>query len=210
MPNLIEQNAVVLFQGDSITDAGRDRDNPSDLGRGYAMIAAAWFSALYPERRVSFLNRGIGGNRVVDLTNRWQCDCIELKPTWVSIMIGINDVWWRYEGAEATSAGQYESRYHDILRPVKDQLRARLVLCEPFVLPTAPDRERWREDLDPKIEVVRKLAREFGALLVSLDGVFAEACARREPEFWAADGVHPSPAAHALIARVWLQTVGAI
>ncbi|MHC5033661.1 MAG: SGNH/GDSL hydrolase family protein [Planctomycetota bacterium] len=210
MPSLIEHNAVVLFQGDSTTAAGRDAGNPADLGQGYAMIAAAWFSALYPERRVSFLNRGIGGNRTVDLKNRWQSDCIELKPTWVSIMIGINDVWWRYEGAEGTSAEHYESLYRDILRPVRDELGAELVLCEPFVLPSAPDREQWREDLDPKIQVVRKLAREFGALLVPLDGVFAEACTHREPEFWAADGVHPSPPAHALIARTWLQAVGAI
>jgi lysophospholipase L1-like esterase len=93
---------------------------------------------------------------------------------------------------------------------VKDELGAELILCEPFVLPIAPDRERWREDLEPKIQVVRRLAREFGALLVPLDGVFAKACTRREPAFWAADGVHPSPPAHALIARAWLQTVGAI
>ena len=85
---LIEDNAVVLFQGDSITDAGRDRNAKGSLGGGYAQMAATWFTALYPEKRVNFLNRGNSGNRAADLEARWQADCLDLKPSWVSIMIG--------------------------------------------------------------------------------------------------------------------------
>jgi lysophospholipase L1-like esterase len=85
-----------------------------------------------------------------------------------------------------------------------------LILLEPFVLPVPVDRVRWREDLDPKIAVVRQLAREFHAILVPLDGIFAQASAQREPAFWAGDGVHPSNAGHALIAQSWLRAVKAL
>src|SRR4051794_21960530 len=97
MATLLQDNDVVLFQGDSITDAGRNRDNGDDLGKGYALITAALFSHMYPGKRVQFINRGSSGNRVSDLQNRWQEDCLELKPTWVSIYIGINDTWRRYD-----------------------------------------------------------------------------------------------------------------
>ena len=89
-------------------------------------------------------------------------------------------------------------------------LRAKLILIEPYVLPVPADRMKWREDLDPKIDVVRRLSREFGAYLVPLDGVFAAACALREPAFWAPDGVHPARPGQALIAQTWLRTVGAL
>ena len=92
MTTLIENEAVVLFQGDSITDSGWDRNNDAGLGTGYVQMAASQFSALYPEKRVRFLNRGISGHRAKDLRDRWQKDCIDLRPDWVSIMIGINDV----------------------------------------------------------------------------------------------------------------------
>lgn len=206
----IQDNQTILFQGDSITDAGRSRDDGASLGGGYANLAAAWFSALYPEKQVRFLNRGISGNRVTDLRQRWQADCLDLQPDWVSILIGINDVWRRYDSDDITELAAFETDYRHILTAIHQKLGANVILCEPFVLPTPPDREAWREDLDPKIAVIRKLAREFGTLYVPLDGLFAAASAQREPAFWAADGVHPSQAGHALIAQAWLRTVKAI
>lgn len=203
----IEKDAVVLFQGDSITDAGRDYADTNSLGTGYAMMASAWFSACHPEKNVTFLNRGISGNRVRDLRARWEEDCLNLQPTWVSILIGINDCWRRYDSNDPTAVESFETDYRAILEKVKQELNADLILCEPFVLPHPADREKWREDLDPKIAVVRKLAREFEAIYVPLDGVFAQASAQRHPEFWAGDGVHPSPAGHALIAQNWLKAV---
>jgi len=207
---LIEGGDVVLFQGDSITDALRSREDDENLGFGYAMMAAAWFSALHPEKRVRFVNRGIGGNRAKDLAARWKEDCLDLKPDVVSIFVGINDTWRRYDSNAPTSAESFEKSCREILTRVKDKLGARIIMLEPFVLPVPEDRIRWREDLDPKIAVVRALAREFDAVYVPLDGIFAQASAIREPAFWAPDGVHPSPAGHALIARAWLRAVGAI
>ncbi len=207
---LIQDKAVILFQGDSITDAGRSRENDSDLGRGYAALTAARFSYLYAEKGVTFLNRGISGNRTKDLRARWDADCIDLKPDWVSILIGINDVWRRYDSDDPTSVEVYEDNYRNILTRTRDELGARLIILEPFVLPAPPDRKTWRVDLDPKIQVARALALEFDAIFVPLDGLFAEAAARREPDYWAGDGVHPSQAGHALISDAWLKAVKAI
>lgn len=205
---IIEANARVLFQGDSITDCGRSREHDDDLGTGYAALLAAWISAQYPCRKITFINRGISGHRAKDLLARWQTDCIDLRPTWVSILIGINEVWRRYDCNDPTTPQQFADTYRALLEQTR-AIGARIVLCEPFVLPVPPDREQWREDLYPKISVVRALAREFNTYYVPLDGIFAAASARREPAFWAADGVHPTPAGHALIAQAWLRTLGA-
>ncbi|GIP33665.1 SGNH/GDSL hydrolase family protein [Paenibacillus sp. J2TS4] len=205
---LISNNEVVLFQGDSITDASRNRENSNDLGKGYALMAAGWFNSLFPEMGVTFYNRGISGNRVKDLQNRWQEDCLDLQPTLVSIYIGINNTWRKFDRNDPTSAGDFEAGLRDLLVQTKSKLDAKLMLIEPFVLPVPEDRKTWREDLDPKIHIVRDLAREFNAVLVPLDGVFAQAATRADAASWAPDGVHPSPAGHALIARAWLQAAG--
>lgn len=210
MPPLFHDGDIVLFQGDSITDGGRYREDPSHMGYGYAMQAAAWFHARYPEIAVRFLNRGISGNRASDLEARWQEDCLDLHPTWVSMLIGINDTWRRYDSGEPTPAREFEETYRSLLERTVTTLNARLILCEPFVLPVPDDRESWREDLDPKIAVVRKLARAYHALYVPFDGVFAQAATRREPAFWAEDGVHPTNAGHALMAHTWLRMVSAL
>lgn len=206
---LIEDQAVVLFQGDSITDCGRDRGNGNDLGNGYALMASALFSQKYPEKQVRFINRGISGNRVMDLQQRWQEDCFELQPTWVSIYIGINDTWRRYDSNDPTSVEAFAEGYRNLIVRTREKLDARLILIEPFVLPVPEDRKRWREDLDLKINAVRELAREFHTLYVPLDGLFAQASTQTPPAYWAADGVHPSPAGHALIAKAWLNAVKA-
>lgn len=207
MSCFIKNNSIVLFQGDSITDAGRSRTNDNDLGYGYPSMIAAFFSAKYPEKNVKFINRGINGNRVKDLKARWKEDCIDLKPDWVSILIGINDCWRRYDSNDPTSVEDFEKGYRDILTRTVKETNARLILCEPFVLPVPEDRKKWREDLDPKIHVVRQLAREFNAIFIPLDGIFAAASVKKEPAFWAADGVHPTSAGHALIAMEWLKAV---
>jgi len=208
MSVVIEDGAVVLFQGDSITDAGWSRVDDGDLGQGYAMMAAAMFSAICPDRRVRLINRGVSGDRVRDLRARWREDCLNLRPTWVSIMIGVNDTWRAFDSNDPTSTEAFEADYRHILEQVRDHLGARLILIEPFVLPEPPDRLEWRADLDPRIDVVRRLAQAFGAALVPMDGIFARACEVREPSFWAPDGVHPTPAGHAVIAKAWLEAVG--
>jgi lysophospholipase L1-like esterase len=199
----IRPGSTVLFIGDSITDAGRDRDDPDSLGSGYAALAAGWFTASNPGHRVRFLNRGIGGNRAVDLCDRWDTDCLALKPDVVSIMIGINDVWRRYDSADPTPVSLFADRYRHILTLTAEQ-GAALILLEPFLVPVREEMWSWREDLDPKMSVIRRLAHEFGASLVAADGLMAQAAVASGPQEWAYDGVHPTGAGHALLAQAWL------
>jgi acyl-CoA thioesterase I len=207
---LLQNKDIVLFQGDSITDTQRNREVPGDLGKGYALMTAGAIQAMFPGKAITFLNRGISGNRVKNLQERWQQDTLDLKPTVVSIYIGINDTWRRYDRDDPTAVEEFEAGYRDILnRTVSKLENVKLILMEPFVLPHPVDRATWREDLDPKIQVVRKLAREYQAVLIPLDGLFAQASMRAESAYWAADGVHPTPAGHALITQAWLQAVGA-
>lgn len=203
----LRRNSLILFQGDSITDAGRIREEPNNLGAGYPLMIAGWVRALYPEMNITFLNRGISGNRVVDLKARWREDCLDLKPDLVSIMIGINDCWRRYDSNIPMSTEVFAENYREILEQTKNTLTADIVLCEPFLLPVLEGQDKWREDLDPKIQAIRKLAREFQTILIPYDGIFAEASTRQKPSYWLYDGVHPTEAGHALIARAWLRTV---
>jgi len=206
--SFIKDGATVLFQGDSVTDVYRSREDTTDLGPGYAMMVAAWLAATQPSKRVQFINRGVGGNKTCDLATRWQEDCIDLKPDVVSILVGINDSWRRYDSNDFTSTEAFETNYRRLLDWTKKETSASLVLMEPFLSPVTEDRTAWREDLDPKIHVVRKLAVEYGAILIPLDGIFAAACSHREPAFWCPDGIHPSIPGHGLIARAWMEGTG--
>lgn len=207
MEEMIKKNCRVLFQGDSITDAGRIYEDGSDLGRGYPVMIASLLNSFYPEKNVEFINRGISGDTVKYLDARWQKDCIEIKPDLLSILIGINDCWRRYDTNDPMSVETFENTYRKILTDVKENTDAKLVIMEPFLLPVFKYQEEWREDLDPKIHAVRRLAREFDAIFIPLDGIFAQAVTLREPTFWSADGVHPTLSGHALIARSWLDTL---
>jgi acyl-CoA thioesterase I len=202
---LIDDHALVLFQGDSVTDVGRIREDINDLGHGYPMMIASWFSALYPEKDVTFLNKGIGGDRLKDLKARWEEDCLQLQPTIVSILIGINDCWRRYDSNDPTTVEEFAANYISILSKLTETLNPKIILFEPFLLPVPEDRKKWRQDLDPKINIVRELARQYKTLLVPLDGIFNSAATLKDPSFWAPDGVHPSSAGHALIAKEWLK-----
>jgi len=205
---LIEANDTILFTGDSITDCGRVRENADSLGSGYAALTAAHLQARLAAPKLKIYNRGISGNRIRDLLKRVDADLIALKPTVVSILIGINDTWRAFDNNDATGADTFERDYRALLEKIKSQLKARVVLLEPFLLHVPADRFAWREDLNPKIDVTRKLAIEFGAELLPLDGLFAQAATQAPPAFWAGDGVHPSAAGHALIAETWLENSG--
>lgn len=203
----LERESTILFQGDSITDAGRDRSNPDSLGNGYAYLIAARLLADFPELALRFVNRGISGNRSADLVKRWHEDCLAVRPSVLSIMIGINDTWRRYDSASPTSADEYRTNLETLLTKSRAVGITQVVLLEPFVLATPPDRKAWREDLDPKIAAARDLAAEFRTEYVPLDGLLNAAAIATEPADWAPDGVHPSLAGHQFIADRWLELV---
>ncbi len=204
----IKSGQKILFIGDSITDCGRSRENPGLLGNGYAMMTAAKLLVKYPEQNLSFCNYGISGNRVRDLKTRWAEDCIKQKPDILSILIGVNDTWRRYDRNDPTEASVFEDDFCQILKQAKDELGCQIIILEPFVLPVPADRKKWREDIDPKINASRELAREYADAYVPLDGIFAAASCRQKPAYWAADGVHPTIAGHMLIANAWTECAG--
>jgi lysophospholipase L1-like esterase len=196
---------TLLFQGDSITDSGRNYYKKEDLGNGYVAMVALWLSAMHPEMEIRALNCGISGNKIRDLNNRWQKDTLNLKPDVVSILIGINDTLGRYFWSSSTSISDFRNDYRQILQRTFDSLKCKIILMEPFSIVITKDQVKIREDLNPKIEVVRELSKEFETLLVPLDKIFSEAAKKREPQFWSQDGFHPTPVGHTLIAQSWLK-----
>ncbi|MFJ6197507.1 SGNH/GDSL hydrolase family protein [Micromonospora sp. NPDC092111] len=202
----VPRGGRVLFIGDSITDAGRDRTDGGDLGVGWAMMAAAWFTARHPAHRATFRNRGIGGDRVRDLRARWETDCLALDPQVVTVLIGINDTWRRYDGDDPTTVEDFAADYRQLLTATRTRLPdVRLVLMEPFLIPLDDRQRTWRADLDPKVEAVRTLAAEFDATLVAVDALFQSADV--DDRVWTTDGVHLTPYGHAVLAQRWLAVV---
>ncbi len=194
----------LLFLGDSITDAGR-REDALGLGYGYVRLIAEHFAAHEPTARV--LNRGIGGDRARDLRARVHEDCLVLRPDVVTIYIGVNDTWRRFDSNDPTSEADFEADYRFVL----DQLSATMpavpvLMVVPFVTDVDDDKACFHEDLDRKVAVVRRLAHEFQHDLVDLEEVLDEA--RRvghTPTSLAEDGIHPTIAGHRLIADAWLE-----
>lgn len=202
---IIQRGQTILFQGDSVTDCGRTRSELYSLGYGYPSLISAFFRSANPDYDVTFINKGISGNRAIDLESRWQEDAIALKPDIVSILIGINDTWRRFDSNDPTTAENFKAHYNNILLRTREALDdVVIVLLEPFVLPVPDDRKGWRIDLDPKIHAVRELAADYCAHYIPLDGLFASQTGYADPSFWAEDGVHPTMEGHALIARSWL------
>jgi len=195
----------ILFQGDSITDAGRDRSDPHNLA-GYAKFAAELIKARHPATEFEFFDLGIGGNRAENLRARWQQDAIDIQPDIISVLIGVNDTWHRSRKGDWMPHEYFEICYRDILTQIKEKTNAKIIILEQFLL-EVPDKSFFRQDLDPKIQVTRKLAREFADVFIPLDGLFAAECIDNEPTVWAADGVHPTPEGAQFIAGHYLKAV---
>ena len=201
------QNSRILFQGDSITDGnrGRSEDPNHILGHGYAFIIAAKYGAQSPERKLVFMNRGVSGNKVTDLSARWKQDTLDLKPDILSILIGICDL-----GVQV-SAEKYEEGYDKLLADTVTALpNVKLVLGEPFALPVGGFKEGWdarRAELKQRQQIVQKLASKYHAAVVHFQKVFEDACQRAPGEYWIWDGVHPTYSGHQLMADEWVRAV---
>ncbi len=211
---LMKNSALLLFQGDSITDADRLRNDPAHLGHGYAAMVAGVLSALYPEKGLRFLNRGIAGNRVSHLVDRWAWDTLALKPDVLCLLIGANDSHLAVADPDAApSLADWEKNYRWLLESAKAKNPGlRLVVLEPFLVPSGDESaawcEGWRPDLMRRIPIIREAARAAGARYVPLDGMFAAACCKdMPPEAFAPDGVHPTEDGHRLIARGVLEAL---
>lgn len=206
---LIKPNFLVLFQGDSITDAGRNRAEAEDLANGYAGKAAALFHQRHPDMGVRFLNRGVGGDRSCDMLARWKEDCINLKPDLVSIMIGVNDTWRRYDSNLPATAKEYADNLESALRQVKE-LGARILIISPYLLP-AEDKAHWRgEDFDEKRDACHALAKQYADAYLPMDAIFQQKLAENPDAVYSDDGVHPNDDGARVIAEQWVQLVETI
>ena len=184
----------ILFQGDSITDAGRDKRNYFHMGNGYPKYAAAYIKEQNPGRDFEFINLGISGNRTDQLFDRLYLDAIALQPDVISILIGINDVWHRHGNSRVeTTDEQFMANYRGILNRLRSQTNAKILILTPFLLPSS-DKEDWRGEVERMNVMVRTLAKEFAVdALLPLDEKFAAALpAAPAPDHYSADGVHPN------------------
>ncbi|MBR6530665.1 MAG: SGNH/GDSL hydrolase family protein [Clostridia bacterium] len=202
----------ILFQGDSITDAGRNRDDFYGMGVGYPNLVKASLGVAEPQK-YEFLNRGVSGNRIVDLYARIKADFINLKPDVASVYVGVNDVWHEINRQNGVSTEKFERIYRLMLSEIYEALPSvKLILLSPFVLfgtattstEDVPDRfERFTKDVAEKAAVCKKLAAEYSLPLVELQPIFNAALDQAPADYWTVDGVHPTVCGHELIRRAW-------
>jgi lysophospholipase L1-like esterase len=200
----VKPTDTLLFTGDSITDSGRRDAATAPLGTGYVRMLADELAATGDR---TIINTGIGGNRAVDLESRWQFDVLDHRPDVLTVMIGINDTWRRYDANNPTSAETFEQHYRDILTRSRAKLTGQIVLFEPFLVEVTDAQRSWRDDLNPKIDVVRALAAEFDTELIPTDALMTAAAEELGAAAVAGDGVHPTDAGHRLLADAWLERV---
>lgn len=205
---------VILFQGDSITDAARSRDSDEYPGHGYPTLVKAEIGCDAPGAYI-FHNRGISGNRVVDLYARIKADIINLKPDYLSILIGVNDVWHEIDWHNGVEAEKFERVYDMLITEIKEALpNIKIMLLEPFVLnagATCNDEAhptRWsffKEEVALRAAATRRLSEKHGLPFIALQEKFDALCEKEEAAYWLMDGVHPTSMGHEVIARAWVK-----
>ena len=205
---------TILFQGDSITDTGRDRrvtdgNNASALGNGYPLIAAANMLRAHPDSSLQIFNRGVSGDKVPALQARWGADTIALKPDVLSILVGVNDLWHKLTGEYNGTVAEYELQYNNLLDGTKRTLPSvRLVILEPFVLVTGAVDAKWFPEFDERRAAAARVAKRARATFIPLQSMFTRLARTAPSSYWLADGVHPTIAGHAAIADRWREAVG--
>lgn len=210
----LKNGNVVLFQGDSITDAGREKEkqlpnSAASFGTGYALMSGASLLNSEASKNLNIYNRGISGNKVYQLADRWQKDCFDLKPNLLSILIGVNDFWHKLNGKYDGTIEKYENDYRQLLTLTTKMIpNIRLVICEPFAVKgvKAVD-DKWYPEFDLYRASAKKLANEFETIFIPYQDIFDEAQKHAPGNYWTADGVHPSMAGSSLMAEAWLKAI---
>jgi len=210
----LEKDNVILFQGDSITDWGRDKNKsePNDfgaLGSGYVLLATCKLLKDHPDKNLQIYNKGISGNKVFQLSDRWETDCLNLKPNVLSIMIGVNDFWHTLTSGYTGTIEVYQNDYKKLIDRTRQTLPdVKLIIGEPFAVKgvKAVD-EKWYPAFDAYRQAARDIADQFGAVFIPYQSVFDKATESAPGIYWTNDGVHPSPAGAELMAHAWLEVV---
>lgn len=210
----LKEGATILFQGDSITDAGRKKDDKtyntaSALGSGYAMIAAATLLNQNPDKNLKIYNKGISGNKVYQLAERWDAEALEMKPDVLSILVGVNDYWHMAKHNYTGTLKTYKDDYTALLQKTKDKLPdVKLIIGEPFgVIGINAVDASWYPAFNDYRQAAKDVASQFDAVFISYQSVFDEAQKKASGVYWTPDGVHPSLAGAQLMAAAWLKAV---
>ncbi len=210
----LAENDIFLFQGDSITDAGRVRTeltglNAKALGTGYAFFTAGDMLKQFPTKNLAIYNRGISGNKVFQLADRWDIDCLSLQPTVLSLMIGVNDFWHTLTSGYKGTVDTYHDDYIKLLDRTKAALpNVKLIIAEPFfVNGIRPEDDKWHPAFDEYQKTAKQIADKYDAVFIPLQSIFNEAVKHAPPKYWTADGVHPGMAGQSLMAQAWMETL---
>ncbi len=211
---VLQKNDVILFQGDSITDAGRNKETKTPntspmMGSGYVMLAAGKLLYQYAEKELTIYNKGISGNKVYQLADRWNTDCIDLKPNVLSILVGVNDFWHTKSSNYKGTSKKYEDDYRALIQRTLTALpNVKLIVGEPFAVTgiKAVD-DTWFPAFDEYRAIAQRLALEFDAIFIPYHTIFNEAQKRAPGVYWTHDGVHASLAGAQLMAHAWMQAV---
>lgn len=211
----LKKDDVILFQGDSITDAGRNRDektanNTRALGNGYAFMAGSKLLYDHADKNLQIFNRGISGNKVYQLAERWDTDCLDLKPTVLSILIGVNDFWHMLNGKYDGTVETYRNDLKALLQRTTEKLPGvRLIIGEPFAVPDVKAVDAsWFPRFHEYQKAARELATAFNAVFIPYQSIFDKASKTAPGVYWTHDGVHPSIAGGQLMAHAWQKSVG--
>ena len=199
----------ILFQGDSITDAGRDWNNDAQLGRGYAHLVSAELGFKEPAQH-TFINKGISGNRVVDLYARIKRDIINYKPDVMSILIGVNDVWHEIgDSPNGVDADKFFKIYSMLIEEIKEALPSiKIMILEPFVLEACATEANWeffKTETAKRAQMARKIAEKYNLPFIELQKGFDDLAKKAPNSYWLGDGVHPTAAGHEFIKGEWLK-----
>ena len=205
---------TILFQGDSITDAGRSYEEDMNVGRGYAFLTKAALGFENPGE-YNFYNRGISGNRIVDVYARIKADIINLKPDYMSILIGVNDVWHEIARENGVDNDKFFKIYSMLIEEVKEALpNIKIMILEPFTLLGSANEETYESTFRPEVlkraDSSREIAEKYNLPFIPLQKLLDDALALAPADYWLYDGVHPTPAGHELIKREWLKCFNSI
>lgn len=199
---------TILFQGDSITDAGRDKANHSHLGFGYPTLVKGEIGLDYPNE-YEFINRGISGNRIVDIYSRIKIDILNLKPDIMSLLIGVNDVWHELNEQNGVEAEKFFKIYDMLIEEIKQELPdIKIIILEPFVLKASATEEKWdvfKTEVAKRAEKAKEIAKKHNLKFVPLQDKLDEAAKTAPNDYWLVDGVHPSACGHEIIKREWVK-----
>lgn len=207
IPERADEDArAVLFIGDSITAAGRVASDPSDLGDGYVALVTEELGRRHPASSVLVRNRGVSGDRACDVEARWRRDCLDLDPGVITLLVGVNDTWRRFDRGLESPPGEFAASLRRMVRDARERTSAAIVLVEPFILTVGFVTAAWEDDLAARRAVVEQVAYESDATFVATQSAFEDA-AGADPASLLDDGVHPTPAGHRLLATRWLAAV---